>query len=300
MLKCSVCADGFKLVGYTQRAWPLLPGYELKNCLSGGHVLVNGVRVKKDMPVFSGDEITIFAGEKYTLKPLKTVFDDGTMAALVKPTGLPVDADENGIGEDTVLARMRLLYPSASLVHRLDTGTGGIMLCALNEDGKKSLEAEFKNHTIKKTYITVTVGIPQREKDTLTAYILKNAAAGSVKVLDRPQRGALTAVTEYAIQNVITVDGIRLALLKVQIPTGRTHQIRAMLAHIGCPLLGDDKYGNREKNKRLKTASPLLWCEEIEFTDKSLVYAGKHFKAACPSWTVLGQQLIKDKTNGDK
>ena len=94
-------------------------------------------------------------------------------------------------------------------------------------------------------------------------YILKNASASRVQVFDRPVPGAKTAVTDYQTVRTADVGGATVSLVRAQIHTGRTHQIRAQMSHAGWPLIGDDKYGDRELNARLHAKMPSLWCEEL-------------------------------------
>ena len=92
------------------------------------------------------------------------------------------------------------------------------------------------------------------------AYLLKDAAKGRVRILDREAPGARPVVTGYE-----TLESGPVSRLRVHLVTGRTHQIRAHLAHEGMPILGDDKYGNRDANRRWKVRQPLLWCVKISF-----------------------------------
>ena len=106
-------------------------------------------------------------------------------------------------------------------------------------------------------------GTPEPAEKTLRAWLLKDAQAAHVRVLDAPQKGALPIETRY---RVLSEEG-GLSRLEVDIPTGRTHQIRAQLAHIGHPILGDDKYGDRALNRKYGVRAQRLWAVRLTLWD---------------------------------
>ena len=112
----------------------------------------------------------------------------------------------------------------------------------------------IEQHRLKKTYLCDTFGWPTPPQGTLRGYLIKDARRGVVRVIDRPQPGTRQIVTGY---RTLAKSG-RLALLEVDLVTGRTHQIRAHLASIGCPLVGDSKYGNQAANRALRAKYQLL------------------------------------------
>ena len=141
----------------------------------------------------------------------------------------------------------------------------------------------IKERLIRKTYLCVTFGRPVPPAATLHSFLTKDSVHGIVRILDEPKSGAKEIITAY---DTIAVSG-RLALLRVKLVTGRTHQIRAHLASIGCPILGDSKYGNNAANRELKLKYQALCAWELAFPKKIsdpqfAALAGKVFRAPKP------------------
>ena len=268
---------------YIKRAWPLLPGHVLRELMKKRDVRVNGVKCGKDDAVHGGDLLEIFADSRHFEVPAEVIYDDGHLLAAVKPQGLPSLPDADGVGADTMEARMRRIHPEARLCHRLDAATGGVLLAALDDQTYEQAFAAFKEHGIRKTYRALLCARPPRDEMTLKAYLVKDAKRATVRVTDRPAAGAREIVTRLHVRGAVG-DCWDVELEPV---TGRTHQLRAHMAHIGCPILGDDKYGDREVNRRLGFMGKLcLWCERMEIPVDSPLKAhiGCAFQADCPDW----------------
>lgn len=150
----------------------------------------------------------------------------------------------------------REVYP----VHRLDVMTTGLVLFARNKNAEFELTKAIKQRTIKKTYHAEVFGRPESKNGRLTLYGIKDAERSIMSVYDRPMPRAVEMITDYRV--ISTVGGR--SLLEIELVTGRTHQIRASLAHIGCPIVGDDKYGDRTLNKTNKSGLHLA-AVRIEF-----------------------------------
>ena len=269
---------------YLKRAWPLLPGHVMRDLLKKKDIRICGVKSGKGAMVRGGDEIEIYAPDKYFMPEAEIVFDDGHLIAAVKPQGLPSLPDQDGVGADTMEVRLQRTYPSAKLCHRLDAATGGVMLAALdNETEEKAFEA-FKNHQMRKTYKAVLCAKPPKDDMTLKAYLKKDAKKSTVYVSDKASAGAKEIITRLHLVKKLR-GGFYLAELEPV--TGRTHQLRAHMAHISCPILGDDKYGDRQRNKDAGFMGKLcLWCEEMQIPKDSPLsaYTGIKFRADCPEW----------------
>ena len=250
---------------YLSRAFPALPGWLVRETLKRKDVRVNGVRSGADAFVRSGDELFIYADERYFALPVRVIYEDEELFVVEKPAGIPVDSDQSGIGADTMLGRIRSIHPSARLCHRLDTYTGGILIAAKDKKSEKRMEDAFRAHEPQKYYQCVVSGNPPSDSACLSAWLQKDAGAARVRVIDHPAPKALPIETRY---RVLSRRG-ELTKLEVHLITGRTHQIRAHLSHVNLPVLGDDKYGNREVNRRLKISHPLLWCVRIDFDGHS-------------------------------
>jgi len=265
------------LARYLSRAFPMCPGYILRNALKRRDVRINGARAGADALVSEGDALQVYIDERFLAAPAAVLYDDRSVLALDKPQGLPVDVDADGIGEDTLLLRARALHPEARLCHRLDAGTGGVTLFALTDDAYRYLTDAFRDHRIEKTYRCLVAGRPEKPAGELTAHLLKDAASARVREAGARAPGAMRATLKY---RVIESRG-ETSLVEIDLGTGRTHQIRAQMAAAGHPLLGDDKYGDRGAKAR----GLCLWCREIEVLEGPLSeYAGRKFTAPEPDW----------------
>ena len=167
------------------------------------------------------------------------------------------------------------MFGSAYLVNRLDHFTGGVMPIALTESMRDELISAFAEHKVEKTYICQVKGVPEKPRARLTNYAIKSPGESLVRVYDSPRPGALTMILTYDV-----IEPGDVSRLSIGLETGRTHQIRAQLSHIGHPVLGDDKYGDRAFNKRHGAAYQRLWCENLRFTTGD--YANQSFSSPAP------------------
>ena len=246
---------------YLARAVPAMPSWLLRETLKRKDARVNGAKAAADALVRGGDELTLYVEERYLTAPPDVIYEDDELIVVDKPAGIPVDSDGQGIGADTMLARLRVVCPDARLCHRLDTYTGGVLLAAKSAGAEARMREIFSAHALTKLYQCVVIGDPPQEAARLTAWLQKDARAARVRVMDRPFPGALPIETRYRV----LARNQGLARLEVNLITGRTHQIRAHLSHVGLPLLGDDKYGDRAVNRRWRAEQPVLWCACIRF-----------------------------------
>ena len=269
------CLAPTRLDNYLMQQFPALNPGRLNKALRENKIKLNGKKQPLSTRVMAGDEIKLFildevldAGKrvegpawKNARGPAQVIYDCPQILVVNKPAGLAVDGPE----DDTLLNRALLylnqqgeykendLYTPA-LCHRLDTGTSGLVILAKTPEAEQLFLEVIKNREVKKTYLCVTFGWPTPPQGTLRGYLIKDARRGVVRVIDRPQPGARQIVTGY---RTLAKSG-RLALLEVDLVTGRTHQIRAHLASIGCPLVGDSKYGNQAANRALRAKYQLL------------------------------------------
>ena len=277
-------APEMPLERYLKRAWPLAPGHALRALLKRRDVRVNGAKQGGDALVKGGDTLTIYDGGDW-LEPMPDIlWTDERLIVSVKPQGLPVDADRDGIGADTLLTRLQRRWPGARLCHRLDAMTGGIVLAATDADVEaRALEA-FRDHRgLKKEYHALALGRFERSEGSLRAWLKKDARNSRVQVLHRDAPGARPIETRYRVGAPCGEGLWHVALEPV---TGRTHQLRAHMADFGHPLLGDDQYGDRAANRRWPGVRLCLWHERLIIArDTPLAeYAGRVFECPAPRW----------------
>ena len=239
-------ADG-PLLPWLLAALAPMPRTRVKQLLRFGQVTVNGVPTTRfDHPLAAGDRVAIATdradpgGEALTAAGVRIVHMDNDLIAIDKPPGLLSVATE-GERLDTAFARLNA-YLSARragrpfVVHRLDRETSGLLLFARAADIRDRLQATWDR--VRKTYLAVVEGEPPAAAGTVHNFLTERkdlrvrASAGT-----RP--GAKEAVTHY---RVVAARGGR-ALVEVHLETGRKHQIRVHLAGLGCPVVGDARYG---------------------------------------------------------
>lgn len=267
-------ADGMPLERYIRRAYPLCDAAMLRRALARRDFKQDGKRLGGADGVRGGAELKCFIADEYLLGgQLQALYSDERLYVVVKPAGLTCQRDAQGIGEDTLESRARELLGEAWLVNRLDHFTGGVMPIARDERLRDELMEAFRAHRVQKTYVCQVVGAPPTPRARLVHYAVKSERESLVRVYDAPRPGALTMILSYE-----TLEAGEISRLRVGLETGRTHQIRAQLSHVGLPVLGDDKYGDRAANRRWGAQAQRLFCERIAF--ETGAYAGREF--ACP------------------
>ncbi len=253
----------------------MLPGVktgDAKRLLKKGDIKVNGVRVKKDAPVSGGDVLEVYLPEKITPYPkLEIAYEDANILVINKQPGISVVEDKDD-GKPTLLSLVvkymieKNVYIKETgdvpfACHRLDHNTGGLIIFSKNAEYFDLITQAIAQRRIAKFYKTIVVGKPLKDSDELHGFLIKDARAARVRITGRRTRAALPVVTRY---KMLKSNG-ELSLLEVQLVTGRTHQIRAHLASIGNPVLGDDKYGNRRANKSYGVRYQALWATRLTF-----------------------------------
>ena len=139
---------------YLRRAWPLVPPRVLRDALKKKDVRINGARSGSGDTVRGGDALAVYLDDKWLQPEPEILFSDDRLIVAVKPQGLPVDVDRDGVGADTLLTRLTRRWPGARLCHRLDAATGGIVLAAADDVAafarREGLTGHARSVTIRK------------------------------------------------------------------------------------------------------------------------------------------------------
>ncbi len=230
--------------------------YRVLKVIKTKSVKINGIRVGNDQNVFPGDVVYVYMADREK-DGIEVVYRDDNILVVNKAAGIEV------MGENSLTERVNnfLTDVTATPVHRLDRNTLGLVVFALNKTAETELLASFKEKEIDKTYNCIVIGAPKQVKAKLKAFLFKDAKKSLVYISDTPKQGYMPIETHYTLLKRLG----ELSLLEVKPITGRTHQIRAQLAHINLPILGDGKYGINKINTRYRVKTQLLCCTKITF-----------------------------------
>lgn len=272
---------------FITKAVPKLPKNLLYKYIRLKRIKLNGKRCEISSKLSEGDIVQMYINDEFFEESgsqlefmsaptkLDIVYEDGNVILCDKPCGLVVHEDESGNADTLINRILHYLYDKGeyspeeensftpSLCNRIDRNTGGIVICAKNAESLRVLNQKVKDREMKKYYLCVTVGIPERKSAQLKAYHQRNEKTKVVKVSHKPFPGSKTMITDY---RVIAENKERdIALLEVDLITGRTHQIRAHMALEGYPLLGDGKYGVNRLNREFGIKTQALYSYKLRF-----------------------------------
>ena len=229
-------------------------------------IKVNGKRVNTDILIHENDEILVYISDAL-LKPtisLDIIYEDDNILIINKPIGIEVT------GNNSLTSIVHNLYKTSEFLpmpcHRIDRNTIGLVLFAKNQSSLDILLNKFKSHEIEKHYLALVYGIPKKNFQRCEAYLFKDNKKSQVYISNTMKKGYQKIITTYSVlkryQN-------NTSLLDVEIETGKTHQIRAHLAYIGYPIIGDGKYGKNEINKKFGKKYQMLQNYILKFNFKT-------------------------------
>lgn len=251
--------EGVRLDKYLQKTFPRLPRSAMFKAVRNKKIKINRKRCETNQILHEGDSILLFLAPDFLYtenkelsalsdKPLQVLYEDGNLIAVYKPAGLLVQKD-SAEDQDTLNGRLlqylkrkgeydpkRDLSFTPSAVHRLDRNTSGIVLAAKNPGTARILSDAIAGHRIGKSYLALAKGRIEKPQD-IRLYLKKEDLLA--KISDEPKPGYDEALMQ--IRPLRFTD--RGTWLDVDLQTGRFHQIRASLAHLGHPIIGDPKYG---------------------------------------------------------
>ncbi len=249
-------------------------------------IRVNGKTVSKNYRVSDGDLVEILLPEPEPCEaipqniPLDIVYEDDDLIVVNKPVGMVVHPAAGN--PDGTLVNALLYHCKDSLsgiggvmrpgiVHRIDKDTSGLLVVAKNDEAHTALAAQLKGHHIRRTYYAVAIGNFKEDRGTVDAPIGRHPVDRKrMAVIRNTELKSRDAITHWTVLARGCADGQAFTLLRCELETGRTHQIRVHLASIGHPLLGDTVYGGANtqfeaKHKKLITGQA-LHAKELEFT----------------------------------
>ncbi len=260
---------GQRLDRFIAKNVPLLPASLAQKYIRLKRIKVDGKRAERDTRLIAGNVIQMYINDEFFDKPreenafltvaapkLNIVYEDENILLVDKRPGLAVHPHDGAEYGRTLIDHIQAyLYQkrewrpreehafTPALCNRIDRNTGGIVIAAKNAEALRVMNQKIKDREMEKRYLCIVHGTPSPKAGKLEGYIFKDAKENRVFVTKTPQTGSKTAITNY--KTLQSRNG--LSLVECELITGRTHQIRAMMAWAGHPLLGDGKYGKLDK-----------------------------------------------------
>ena len=277
---------GQRLDRFVGKAVPLLPESLLQKYIRLKRIKLNGKGAKRDTRLSAGDTLQLYINDEFFERPreensylkvgtpkLCIVYEDENILLADKKPG--VLCHSAGVWDyNTLIANIQAYMAqkgewkpreensfAPALCNRIDRNTGGIVIAAKNAEALRILNDKIRDREIEKYYLCAVQGRPSPAEGRLEDYLFKDAVKNQVYIKQKPEPGAKSAVTEY---RVLKTRG-ELSLVECRLLTGRTHQIRAQMAHAGWPLLGDGKYGSARFNREFGEKGQALYSYKLRF-----------------------------------
>ena len=281
---------GQRLDRFVAKSLPLLPSALLQKYIRLKRIKCNGARAQRDQRLREGDVLQLYINDEFFDKPrednmfltlfkpsLTIVYEDENLMLLDKRPGLVVHADETEKVNTLINHIQAYLYQkrewnpkwenafTPALCNRIDRNTGGIVIAAKDAEALRDMNRLIREDQLSKFYLCLCHGSMERPAATLHGFLAKDSARNLVRVEDHPFPGAREIITKYRVLDTRGKGADAVSLLQVELVTGRTHQIRAHLAHIGHPLLGDGKYGINRADRQEGFKYQALYAWRLDF-----------------------------------
>lgn len=275
---------GQRLDRFLSKACPALSQGLVFKLLRKKDIKVNGKRAEGSFRLSAGDTVSVYVADALLQQPKKPAFteaggaldilyEDENILLVDKPVGLVVHEDNENT-PDTLIGRIKsyLLQKgeyrpdeensfAPSLCNRIDRNTGGIVIAAKNAESLRVLNQKIRDRELTKLYLCAVRGTPEPREATKTAFLFKNERENRVIISERKTPRNRTIVTKYRVLESCGGN----SLLEIELITGRTHQIRAHMAYLGYPLLGDGKYGDNRLNRSENFRVQALYSYKLQF-----------------------------------
>ena len=296
---------GQRLDKFLTKAVSGLPASLMYKYIRTKKIKVNRKRCEQKYILQEGDEIQLFIREEFFSSPekddgalsritpkLDIVYEDENIILCNKRPGVLVHEDDSAKDNTLIMHIKAYLYQKGeydpedeqsfapALCNRIDRNTGGIVIAAKTAEALRVMNEKIKNDEIRKFYLCAVHGKMPKRSDTLTGYLKKNSATNLVTISDKAKEGYKNIITKYKVVS----ENRENSLLEVELVTGRTHQIRAHMSHIGHPLLGDGKYGINRADKSDGYKYQALYSYRLIFD----------FKGTCVLDYLAGKQIALD------
>lgn len=280
---------GQRLDKFLSKAAKGLPASMMYKSIRTKKIKVNRKRAEPDYRLLEGDVVDIFLRDEFFASPekdegaveriepkLTVLYEDENILVVNKRPGVVVHEDADARDNTLIMHIKAYLYGKGeydpteeqsfapALCNRIDRNTGGIVLAAKNASALREMNEKIRNGEISKFYLCAVHGKMPKERQTLRAYLIKYSASNTVTVYDKKVYGSKEIITKYRVM----AEKNNSSLLEVELVTGRTHQIRAHLAHIGHPLIGDGKYGQNKDDRTKGYKYQALYAYRLRFDFK--------------------------------
>lgn len=262
---------GQRLDKFISKAVPSLPYSLIYKSIRTKNIKVNRKRADISYKLNEGDTVDVYVKDEFftskspqyafknASKLLDIVYEDQNIMLVNKSAGVLVHEDKNEYSDTLILRIQRYLFEKGeyspddensfapALANRIDRGTSGIVIAAKNAESLRILNEKIKNRELVKKYLCLVHGAFSKKDGVISAFLQKDCDSNRVYIHSQRQSGDKEIKTGYRV--IAQKDGI--SLLEIELFTGRTHQIRAQMAYIGHPLVGDGKYGKNTDDKKL-------------------------------------------------